>query len=146
MSGDGIDAVRMALMYTLLLSAPVLGAGLVVGLIVSLIQAVTQIQEQTLSFVPKIAAMLLVAVALMAWLMTKLADFAVDVVGGLAATQLATVAASFSGVQLSYSHSRTLIAGALLTCRATCDLQPAAWLWLGRGVTRSPCSQSSYSS
>ena len=32
MSGDGIDAVRMALMYTLLLSAPVLGAGLVVGL------------------------------------------------------------------------------------------------------------------
>ncbi len=78
MSGDGIDAVRMALMYTLLLSAPVLGAGLVVGLIVSLIQAVTQIQEQTLSFVPKIAAMLLVAVALMAWLMTKLADFAVE--------------------------------------------------------------------
>ena len=78
MSGDGIDAVRMALMYTLLLSAPVLGAGLVVGLIVSLVQAVTQIQEQTLSFVPKIAAMLLVAVALMAWLMTKLADFAVE--------------------------------------------------------------------
>ena len=78
MSGDGIDAVRMALMYTLLLSAPVLGAGLVVGLIVSLIQAVTQIREQTLSFVTKIAAMLLVAVALMAWLMTKLADFAVE--------------------------------------------------------------------
>ena len=78
MTGDGIDAVRMALMYTLLLSAPVLGAGLVVGLIVSLVQAVTQIQEQTLSFVPKIAAMLLVAVALMAWLMTKLADFAVE--------------------------------------------------------------------
>ena len=78
MTGDGIDAVRMALMYTLLLSAPVLGAGLVVGLIVSLVQAVTQIQEQTLSFVPKIAAMLLVAVALMAWLMTKLAVFAVE--------------------------------------------------------------------
>ena len=78
MSGDGIDAVRMALMYTLLLSAPVLGAGLLVGLVVSLVQAVTQIQEQTLSFVPKIAAMLLVAVALMAWLMTKLADFAVE--------------------------------------------------------------------
>ena len=38
MSGDGIDAVRMALMYTLLLSAPVLGAGLVVGLIVSLVR------------------------------------------------------------------------------------------------------------
>ena len=78
MTGDGIDAIRMALMYTLLLSAPVLGAGLIIGLVVSLVQAVTQIQEQTLSFVPKIAAMLLVAVALMAWLMTKLADFAVE--------------------------------------------------------------------
>jgi flagellar biosynthetic protein FliQ len=77
-TGDGIDAIRMALMYTLLLSAPVLGAGLIIGLVVSLVQAVTQIQEQTLSFVPKIAAMLLVAVALMAWLMTKLADFAVE--------------------------------------------------------------------
>ena len=78
MTGDGIDAIRMALMYTLLLSAPVLGAGLIIGLVVSLVQAVTQIQEQTLSFVPKIAAMLLVAVALMAWLMTKLADFAME--------------------------------------------------------------------
>tara|TARA_Y100000589_G_scaffold286073_1_gene285996 strand:+ start:2993 stop:3244 length:252 start_codon:yes stop_codon:yes gene_type:complete len=75
---EGIDALRMALMYTLLLSAPILGAGLIVGLVVSLIQAVTQVQEQTLSFVPKIAAMLLVAVALMAWLVMKLSDFAME--------------------------------------------------------------------
>lgn len=78
MTAEGIDAIRLALMYTLLLSAPILGAGLLVGLLVSLIQAVTQIQEQTLSFVPKIAAMLLVSIALLAWLMAKLADFAVE--------------------------------------------------------------------
>ncbi|MEE2719301.1 MAG: flagellar biosynthetic protein FliQ [Planctomycetota bacterium] len=78
MGSEGIDALRMALMYTLLLSAPILGAGLIVGLVVSLIQAVTQVQEQTLSFVPKIAAMLLVAVALMAWLVMKLSDFAME--------------------------------------------------------------------
>ena len=78
MGAEGIDALRMALMYTLLLSAPILGAGLIVGLIVSLVQAVTQIQEQTLSFVPKIAAMLIVAIALMAWLVTKMSDFALE--------------------------------------------------------------------
>ena len=78
MAGEGIDALRMALMYTLMLSAPILGAGLLVGLVVSLVQAVTQVQEQTLSFVPKIAVMLIVSVAMMAWLMTKLADFAIE--------------------------------------------------------------------
>ena len=44
MSGDAIDAVRIALYYTLLLATPVLGVGLIVGLIVSLVQAVTQVQ------------------------------------------------------------------------------------------------------
>ena len=78
MTAEGIDAIRLALLYTLLLSAPILGAGLVVGLLVSLIQAVTQIQEQTLSFVPKIVAMLLVAIVLLSWLMAKLADFAME--------------------------------------------------------------------
>jgi flagellar biosynthetic protein FliQ len=78
MTAEGIDAIRLALMYTLLLSAPILGAGLLVGLLVSLIQAVTQIQEQTLSFVPKIVAMLLVSIVLLSWLMAKLADFAVE--------------------------------------------------------------------
>ena len=78
MTAEGIDAIRLALMYTLLLSAPILGAGLLVDLLVSLIQAVTQIQEQTLSFVPKIVAMLLVSIVLFSWLMAKLADFAVE--------------------------------------------------------------------
>lgn len=78
MGAEGIDALRMALMYTLLLSAPILGAGMLVGLVVSLVQAVTQVQEQTLSFVPKIATMIIVAIALMAWLVMKLSDFALE--------------------------------------------------------------------
>ena len=44
MTGDAIDAVRIALYYTLLLATPVLGVGLIVGLVVSLVQAVTQVQ------------------------------------------------------------------------------------------------------
>ncbi|MBL9119920.1 MAG: flagellar biosynthetic protein FliQ [Phycisphaerae bacterium] len=59
-----------------MLSAPILAVGLLVGLTVSIVQAVTQIQDQTLSFVPKIAAMLLVAVALLGWLSVQLMEFA----------------------------------------------------------------------
>ena len=57
---DAVDLCRHAVMTTLLLSAPVLIAGLVVGLLVGLLQAVTQVQEQTVAFVPKLFAMFLV--------------------------------------------------------------------------------------
>ena len=78
MEADAVDIVRQAFMLSLLIAAPILGAGLVVGLIISLLQAVTQVQEQTLSFVPKIVAMVLVAVAILGWLTMKMTDFAVD--------------------------------------------------------------------
>jgi flagellar biosynthetic protein FliQ len=78
MEADAVDIVRQAFMLSLLIAAPILGAGLVVGLIISLLQAVTQVQEQTLSFVPKIVAMVLVAVAILGWLTVKMTDFAVD--------------------------------------------------------------------
>ena len=78
MAGEGIDALRMALMYTLVLSAPILGAGLIVGLVVSLVQAVTQVQEQTLSFVPKIIAMLLASILLLAWMVAQISEFAME--------------------------------------------------------------------
>ena len=51
---DAVESVRMALMEALVLALPILGAGLIIGLIISLFQAVTQIQEQTLSFAPKV--------------------------------------------------------------------------------------------
>tara|TARA_B100000900_G_C20397551_1_gene641285 strand:- start:194 stop:442 length:249 start_codon:yes stop_codon:yes gene_type:complete len=76
MESYGLELVRQTLLITLLISTPILTAGILVGLVVSIAQAVTQIQEQTLSFVPKIAAMILVAVALLGWIANQLVDFA----------------------------------------------------------------------
>ncbi len=63
MGQEAVDIARTALLQALIIAVPILGAGLLVGLIVSLFQAVTQIQEQTLTFVPKIIVMILMAVA-----------------------------------------------------------------------------------
>lgn len=60
---------------TLLLAAPVLIVGLVVGVAISLFQAVTQIQEMTLSFVPKIVAVLVALVAALPWMINLLLTF-----------------------------------------------------------------------
>ena len=82
MDFDGIDIVRRALLEALFLATPILGAGLLIGLVISLFQAVTQIQEQTLTFVPKIIVMILVAVLLLSWITTRLAEFAVEMFSG----------------------------------------------------------------
>ena len=68
---------------TLLIALPILGAGLVVGLIISLFQAVTQIQEQTLTFVPKIIVMIVVAVLLLGWISARMLEFASDMFSGV---------------------------------------------------------------
>lgn len=60
---------------TLLISAPVLLVGLVVGVVISLFQAVTQIQEMTLVFVPKIIACLITLVAALPWMINLLLSF-----------------------------------------------------------------------
>jgi flagellar biosynthetic protein FliQ len=73
-----IDVVRTALIVVIKISAPILAAGVVIGLIISIIQSVTQIQEQTLVFVPKIFAMILVAILLMHWIVQRIADFTID--------------------------------------------------------------------
>lgn len=73
---DAVEVVRLALLEALILATPILGAGLLVGLLISLFQAVTQIQEQTLSFVPKIIVMILVAVVLLGWLTVRMTEFA----------------------------------------------------------------------
>lgn len=78
MEPDAVDAVRSALLQALLLSVPILGAALIVGLCVSLFQAVTQIQEQTLTFLPKIVVMIVMAIVLLGWLTTQMGDFAVE--------------------------------------------------------------------
>lgn len=66
---------RDAIEITLFLSLPILGVGLVVGLLVSLFQAVTQIQEATLIFVPKIIVVFLMLLILSPWMMRKMMFF-----------------------------------------------------------------------
>ena len=60
---------------TLLLSLPMLLAGLIAGLIISIFQATTQINEMTLSFVPKIILVVIVIIFLMPWMTTTMIDF-----------------------------------------------------------------------
>lgn len=70
--------------YTILLvTAPVAGVALVVGLLVSIFQATTQIQEQTLAFVPKIVAVLLAILFFGAWMLQHVVDFAQQLLGNL---------------------------------------------------------------
>ena len=63
---------RDAIEITLFLSLPILGVGLVVGLLVSLFQALTQIQEATLIFVPKIIVVFVMLLVLSPWMMRKM--------------------------------------------------------------------------
>ncbi|MBW2145403.1 MAG: flagellar biosynthesis protein FliQ [Deltaproteobacteria bacterium] len=70
---------RQAIELTLMLSAPMLGFGLVVGLLVSLFQAVTQIQEMTLTFIPKILAVMLAMVLFMPWMLRVMLSFTAKV-------------------------------------------------------------------
>lgn len=60
---------------TLLISLPAVGVGLLVGFIISLFQAVTQIQEQTLTFVPKVVSVLLVIAFTSPWTISMMIDF-----------------------------------------------------------------------
>tara|TARA_B100000609_G_C16978154_1_gene312403 strand:- start:100 stop:372 length:273 start_codon:yes stop_codon:yes gene_type:complete len=73
---QAVDIVREALTLMLLLSLPILGAALVIGMGVSIFQAMTQIQEQTLSFVPKIIGMVIITILVTPWIATMILDFA----------------------------------------------------------------------
>lgn len=73
--GVVIDIGRQALYVVLKVIAPVLGAGLVTGLIVAILQATTQIQEQTLAFVPKIFAVLLSIGIFGPWILKTIVEY-----------------------------------------------------------------------
>ena len=64
-----------ALVLLLMVAAPVLGTVLVVGLVISIFQAITQIYEATLSFVPKLVAAMLVLALAGPWMLTTLVDY-----------------------------------------------------------------------
>ncbi len=78
MAFEAVDVARDALWQALIIAVPILGAGLLIGLMISLFQAVTQIQEQTLTFVPKIIVMILVAIVLLGWIAVRMTEFATE--------------------------------------------------------------------
>jgi flagellar biosynthetic protein FliQ len=79
---QAIETVRESLTVMLLLSSPILAAALVIGLVISIMQAVTQIQDQTLSFVPKIVVMGIVTILVTPWLATQIMEFATRMFSG----------------------------------------------------------------
>jgi flagellar biosynthesis protein FliQ len=86
MSADfAIELIRRALMLALMLAAPMLLTALLVGIVVSLLQAVTQLQEQTLTFIPKLVALALVFILTLPWILTRLMDYLIGILQSLSA-------------------------------------------------------------
>ncbi|MCH1640556.1 flagellar biosynthesis protein FliQ [Paenibacillus timonensis] len=84
MSSEFIIGLAGQVVYTVLkVSAPMLLIGLAVGLLVSIFQATTQIQEQTLAFVPKIVAVLVALLLFGPWILTTLVDFTYGILNNL---------------------------------------------------------------
>ena len=72
---QAIDLLRDAMLVTMVIVGPILLIGMLIGLTISLIQAVTQIQEATLTFVPKLFAMGVAIVFVMPWMFQRLIEY-----------------------------------------------------------------------
>lgn len=80
---QAIDLARQCVVLTLVVAAPVLVVGLIVAVVVGVLQAATQVQEQTLSFVPKMAAMVVTALIVGPWMLSRVVEFAKEMFGQL---------------------------------------------------------------
>ena len=74
-----VEFAKQAIILTISLSMPMLGLGLIAGLIISVFQAVTQIQEMTLTFVPKIIAVFLGLLFAAPWMLEQITSFTVNI-------------------------------------------------------------------
>jgi flagellar biosynthesis protein FliQ len=79
-SQDAIDLVRNAIIMSLLMGAPLLIVGMVVGMFISLIQALTQIQDQTVSTVPKLLAMIVATLITLPWLTDRMIEYSRELI------------------------------------------------------------------
>jgi len=70
-----VDLVRHAVMLSLTVAAPLLATALLVGILVSLVQAITQLQEQTLTFIPKLLSITLVFILTLPWALNQLVEY-----------------------------------------------------------------------
>lgn len=85
--GLAIELVTRAVMMVLMVGAPILITALVVGVLVSFIQALTQINEQTLTFIPKLIAVAIVGILALPWMLRNLVEYmtqALNMLPGLA--------------------------------------------------------------
>lgn len=78
---QAMDLARQAVMMILIISGPILMLGLVVGLIISLVQAVTQLHEQSLVFVPKTLAMAAAVIVLSPWMARRMLEYSAELFG-----------------------------------------------------------------
>ena len=75
---------KESLMVALMVAAPILGASLVIGVVVSIIQAVTQVQEMTLSFVPKLVGVFVAMLLFGPWMMQTLVTYSAGLFANMA--------------------------------------------------------------
>lgn len=75
----GKETVKMVL----LISAPMLGAGMIIGLVIAILQSATQIQEMTLTFVPKIIAVLLALLFFLPWMMRTMVEYTAQLISNI---------------------------------------------------------------
>lgn len=69
------EIMTQSMQLTIMIALPILGAGMIVGLIIAIIQATTSIQEQTLTFVPKVLAIALALIILGPWIVENITQF-----------------------------------------------------------------------
>ena len=84
LTGDlALQLMGEMLIAALLIGAPILGLSMLVGLLISILQVVTQIQEMSLTFIPKIIAVVVTMFAFGPWMLKKLLTFSSTVIGGI---------------------------------------------------------------
>lgn len=75
---SSVELIRQTLMITLKIAVPLLLAGMIIGLLISLVQSITSIQDQTLTFVPKIVGVILIAILLLPWIIGSILVFTAE--------------------------------------------------------------------
>jgi flagellar biosynthetic protein FliQ len=84
LSADFVISLGQSAVWTLLkICAPLLGIGLVIGLVVSIFQATTQIQEQSLQFIPKLVGVMVGMIVFGPWMLSLILDFMQGILGNL---------------------------------------------------------------
>lgn len=77
---QAVELCRQALVLTMLIIGPVLLVAVVVGLLISILQAVTQLQDQTISFVPKIIAMMVAMLYVLPWAVSRMVEYSQNLI------------------------------------------------------------------